>query len=133
MRIAILLSVLLTACLEAPPDTTTDEQSLCTIQDQAQGNCPGQEGCTPLDYCTDANFQNGSCCLHFNHPASPSVVGQVTCGVEPGDEHDQPICISQNKYDFGLVKVSCVTVTRWYQTPDHQVFSQSETECTIDP
>lgn len=123
----MLLTALLAGCL---PTTSTTEQDLCTIQDQANGNCPGQEGCTPLDYCTNADFAAGTCCIHYNHPAQPTVVGQVHCGTDP-TSNDQPICISQNDYDFGVLKIKCVTVTRWYRMPDGTVFSQQETSCTF--
>jgi len=135
MKKPFLLFALLAGCLDSTA-TSTDEQSVCTQEDQDAGNCPGGGGggggggCTPIDYCVDADFQAGTCCVHHNHPANPTTVGQVQCGNDPTN-NDQPICISTNKYDWGLVRVSCTSVTRWYHAPDGSVFSQTETECVL--
>jgi hypothetical protein len=126
-KILLTVALALTACA-VQTDTSTEEQSLCTLYDQQHNQCPGQTSCTPLDSCTDANFQNGTCCVHFRYPAQPTTVGAVNCGTDPTN-NDQPICIRTNHYDFGLVQISCTTVTRWYTDANGEVFSQQETEC----
>lgn len=127
------LSLLAPGCLTEPaPDTSTDVQASCT-QDpfSAEPNTTCQQkppNCTPLNLCTDASFQYGTCCVHFGVPAQPTTVGAVTCGNELDGT---PTCISQNHYDFGLVQVSCVTVTQWFVI-NGQVESQSTTDCHLD-
>jgi len=109
------------------PTASTTEQLLCTIQDQAAGNCPGQEGCTPLDYCTDANMQDGSCCIRYGHPANP-VLKNATCGTSGVGT---PFCVRTNSYDFGLISIDCTTVTYWVTGPGGNVTQQSYTDCYL--
>jgi hypothetical protein len=88
---------------------STTEQLICTIQDQAAGTCPGQEGCVPLDDCVDANLQDGSCCIRYGQPKTITTYS-VTCSNEPGQTSS---CTRRNTYDFGLVAIQCTTVTYW--------------------
>lgn len=126
---AILLCAL-AGCLEpgpAPTNVSTSEQPICTIQDQADGNCPGQEGCVPLDSCVDVNLQNGSCCIRYGRPKSITTYS-VTCSNDPGQS---PSCTRRNVYDFGLVAVQCTTVTYWVTGPDGNVRQESYTDCSL--
>lgn len=127
--IAILLCTL-AGCVDAPvaaPEESTSEQLICTIQDQADGNCPGQEGCVPLDSCTDSNLQDGSCCIRYGRPKTITSFS-VHCTNEPGQI---PTCIRRNLYDFVLVAVYCTTVTEWITGGDGNVTAQSYTSCII--
>ncbi len=129
LRTVTLLAALLAGCTAAP-DTSAEEQALCTIQDQAAGTCPGQEGCVPLDWCGDYDLQGGTCCIYYGHPKSPTSVNAVVCGDDPTN-NNRPTCISHNHYDFGIVKVDCTTVIVWYILMDGSVEKTVSTECTL--
>lgn len=108
-------------------NTSETEQALCTIEDQASGNCPGMEGCIPMDSCVDADVQSGNCCYKFNYPKSITSYS-VTCGDAPDGT---PQCIRNNTYDFGVVAIHCKTVTYWVTGPDGNVRQQSYTDCWV--
>lgn len=132
MKRTMILLCTLAGCVDAPqvpeePNVSTDEQLLCTIQDQAQGNCPGQEGCVPLDSCVDANLQDGTCCIRWGRPKAITTYS-VTCNNDPGQT---PSCTRRNTYDFNIVAIQCTTVTYWETGPDGNVRQRSYTDCYI--
>lgn len=108
----------------------TNAHAYCTIQDQAAGTCPGQEGCTPLDYCSDYEVQGGSCCIYYGHPTSPTIVDQTVCGDDPTNNY-RPTCIKANHYKLGLIKVTCTTVTTWYVLMDGTIETTVSTTCRL--
>lgn len=136
--IAILLCTLVgcVGCVDATPlatndepNVSTDEQLICTIQDQAAGTCPGQEGCVPLDSCVDQNLQDGTCCIRYGRPKAITSYS-VTCS-NPAPGEGTPNCVRTNNYDFGLVKIQCTTVTYWVTEPDGTVRQQRYTDCYL--
>ena len=128
MRNALIAIALLASCVDVEPETSVKTQDYCAILDQAYGNCPGQEGCVPIDSCVDSNIEDGSCCIRYGHPKSATSYS-VTCTNEPGQI---PTCVRTNVYDFVLVVVTCTTTTQWLIGPDGNVYQDVTTVCTTD-
>jgi len=128
MTTAILLCAL-AGCLEPriEPTVSTTEQLLCAIQDQAAGNCPGQEGCTPLDYCAPSNLEDGSCCINNWHPKTSTVLS-VHCSNDPGQI---AYCHKHEVFDFGIIAINCLTVTQWLTGSDGNVYQDVQTSCYL--
>jgi len=125
IRTATLLALALTACA-VEPSTSTTEQFYCTIDNQAAGTCPGQEGCVPLDSCVDANLIDGSCCIQYGHPATPIDQG-ATCG---NTAAGTPYCQKKSTWFAGtFFQTTCSTVTYWIKAADGTVTTLVYTDC----
>ena len=107
--IAILCTLIGVGCVAPAPPPTTAEQPVCRDDaDRFPGGHPIQ--CTPLGQCTDANFQNGTCCQDFGNPGpAHPVPNSIHCG---NYENGQAYCTAANEY-FLWDHIICVTTTIW--------------------
>lgn len=125
MTMLLLAMIGCVGCAEPAPTTTTDEQGLCRQDQDDCINWPSH--CTALGACTDYDVANGFCCPAFKKLPTSTAIGEVLCG---RNLDDLPTCISTNHYDFGLVKITCTTVTEWFGDGQGGLTKVQSTSCT---
>lgn len=125
MKQLLVIAAFLTGCVEGPePTTETAEQHACRLDPD---NCPGWPvHCTPIGQCNDSDVLSGWSCPAFKKLPTTTTTGAVHCG---NNLEGLPTCIATNSYDFGLVRIDCVTVTEWFGDGQGGTTTVTTTDC----